>query len=131
MVWPIMGDACRRSIHLKDGVEASQRVRRSGRSAPSSTFAFNEQSGNCSGPEVQLWEVTAPVTLAIDLWADDGPLGSCGHFVGSVRTSACIDWIGHFGAALRKSANPQDAPSLALVMGVHRYDKSLKFMVAQ
>ena len=26
MVWPIMGDACRRSIHLKDGVEASQRV---------------------------------------------------------------------------------------------------------
>src|SRR6266702_4083526 len=52
MVWPIMGDACRRSIHLKDGVEASQRVRRSGRSAPSSTLAFNEQSGNCSGPEV-------------------------------------------------------------------------------
>src|SRR5438132_11922570 len=40
MVWPIMGDACRRSIHLKDGVEASQRVRRSGRSAPSSTLAF-------------------------------------------------------------------------------------------
>jgi len=84
-----------------------------------------------NGPEVQLWEVTAPVTLAIDLWADDGPLGSCGHFVGSVPTSACIDWIGHFGAALRKSANPQDAPSLALVMGVHRHDKSLKFMVAQ
>src|SRR5262245_13238508 len=27
MVWPIMGDACRRSIHLKNGVEASQRVR--------------------------------------------------------------------------------------------------------
>src|SRR6266851_4450299 len=54
MVWPIMGDACRRSIHLKDGVEASQRVRRSGRSAPSSTLAFNEQSGNCSGPEVLL-----------------------------------------------------------------------------
>src|SRR6266446_3077661 len=52
MVWPIMGDACRRSIHLKDGVEASQRVRSSGRSAPSSTVAFNEQSGNCSGPEV-------------------------------------------------------------------------------
>src|SRR5437660_11160432 len=52
MVWPIMGDACRRSIHLKDGVEASQRVRSSGRSAPSSTLAFNEQSGNCSGPEV-------------------------------------------------------------------------------
>ena len=44
---------------------------------------------------------------------------------------ACIDWIGHFGAALRKSANPQDAPSLALVMGVHRHDKSLKFLVAQ
>src|SRR5579859_4056210 len=52
MVWPIMGDACRQSLHLKDGVEASQRVRRSGRSAPSSTFAFNEQSVNCSGPEV-------------------------------------------------------------------------------
>src|SRR5258708_6241372 len=30
MVWPIMGNACRRSIHLKDGVEASQRVRSSG-----------------------------------------------------------------------------------------------------
>src|SRR5579859_2685754 len=52
MVWPIMGDACRQSLHLKDGVEASQRVRRSGRSAPSSTFAFNEQFVNCSGPEV-------------------------------------------------------------------------------
>src|SRR5216684_6035301 len=36
MVWPIMGNACRRSIHLKDGVEASQRVRSSGRSARSS-----------------------------------------------------------------------------------------------
>jgi hypothetical protein len=47
-----MGDACRRSIHLKDGVEASQRFRSSGRSAPSSTLAFNEQSGNCSGPEI-------------------------------------------------------------------------------
>src|SRR5712691_10060823 len=57
MVWPIMGDACRRSIHLKDGVEASQRVRRSGRSAPSSTLAFNEQSGNCSGPEVGFEEI--------------------------------------------------------------------------
>src|SRR5712692_4971799 len=57
MVWPIMGDACRQSIHLKDGVEASQRVRRSGRSAPSSTLAFNEQSGNCSGPEVGFWEI--------------------------------------------------------------------------
>ncbi len=42
-------------------------------------------------------------------------------------TRACIDWIGHFGAALRKLANPQDAPSLALVMGVHRDDKALKF----
>ena len=42
MVWPIMEDACRRSIHLKDGVEASQRFRSSGRSAPSSTFAFEE-----------------------------------------------------------------------------------------
>ena len=83
MVWPIMGDACRRSIHLKDGVEASQRVRSSvslqnenvrfeqsrnvrfrvrssGRSAPSSTLAFNEQSGNCSGPEVLLKQSTAP-----------------------------------------------------------------------
>src|ERR1700731_5444168 len=61
MVWPIMGDACRRSSHLKDGVEASQRVRSSGRSAPSSTLAFNEQSGNCSGPEVGFAEI------AIDL----------------------------------------------------------------
>src|ERR1700676_4931105 len=33
MVWPIMGDVCRQSIHLKDGVRASQRVRRPGRSA--------------------------------------------------------------------------------------------------
>jgi hypothetical protein len=49
----------------------------------------------------------------------------------STDKRACIDWIGHFGAALRKSANPQDAPSLALVTGVHRHDKSLKFLVAQ
>src|SRR6266481_5657796 len=52
------------------------------------------------------------------------------HQIGTGKR-ACIDWIGHFGAALRKSANPQDAPSLALVMGVHRHDKSLKFLVAQ
>src|ERR1700722_1079672 len=64
MVWPIMGDACRRSIHLKDGVEASQRVRGSGRSAPSSTLAFNEQSGNCAGPEVLFGEVWNIVPLA-------------------------------------------------------------------
>src|ERR1700716_134010 len=61
MVWPSMGDACRRSIHLKDGVEASQRVRSSGRSASSSTLAFNEQSGNCSGPEVG-FEDSKPVS---------------------------------------------------------------------
>jgi hypothetical protein len=30
-------------------------------------------------------------------------------------------------AARRKIANPQDTPSLALVMGVHRSDKQLKF----
>ena len=35
--------------------------------------------------------------------------------------------FGHFGVALRKITNPQDAPSLALVMGVHRHDKPLKF----
>jgi hypothetical protein len=29
-----------------------------------------------SGPEVRLWEVTAPVTLAIDFWADDGQTGN-------------------------------------------------------
>jgi hypothetical protein len=39
----------------------------------------------------------------------------------------CIDWSGHLRAARRKIANPQDAPSLALVMGVHRHDKPLKF----
>src|SRR5713226_2904151 len=62
MVWPIMGDACRRSIHLKDGVEASQRVRSSGRSAPSSTLACNEQSGNCSGPEVLVLYLKRPTS---------------------------------------------------------------------
>src|SRR6266849_1562452 len=71
MVWPIMGDACRRSIHLKDGVEASQRVRRSGRSAPSSTLAFNEQSGNCSGPEVSFAEITVDL-LEARFWIDSG-----------------------------------------------------------
>ena len=55
-----MGDACRRSIHLKDGVEASQRVRSPGQSAPSSTLAFNEQSGNGSGPETGLGAITTP-----------------------------------------------------------------------
>jgi len=59
-----MGDARRRSIHLKDGVEASQRVRSSGRRAPSSTLAFNEQSGNCAGPEVFFGEVWNIVPLA-------------------------------------------------------------------
>src|SRR5258708_37900551 len=48
MVWPIMGGACRRSIHLKDGVEASQRVRSSGE-ALGRTLAFNEQSGTVPG----------------------------------------------------------------------------------
>jgi len=39
----------------------------------------------------------------------------------------CVDGSGHFRAARRKIATPQDAPSLALVMGVHRHDKRLKF----
>jgi hypothetical protein len=40
---------------------------------------------------------------------------------------ACIDWFGHFRAARRKILNPQDAASLAVVMGVHRRDDPLKF----
>src|SRR5580692_9115434 len=63
MVWPIMGDARRRSIHLKDGVEASQRLRSSGRSAPSSTLGFKEQSGNCSGTGVGLGKRAAAKLL--------------------------------------------------------------------
>jgi len=50
-------------------------------------------------------------------------------FVGriSIDKRACIDWSGHFRAIHRKIANPQDAPSLALVTGIHRHDKRLKF----
>src|SRR5271155_2790577 len=33
---------------------------------------------------------------------------------------ACTDWSGHFRVTRRKFANTQDAPSLALVKGVHR-----------
>jgi hypothetical protein len=37
----------------------------------------------------------------------------------STEKRARVDGSGHFRAARRKTANPQDAPSLALVMGVH------------
>jgi hypothetical protein len=44
---------------------------------------------------------------------------------------ACIDWIRHFGAAFRKSANPQGAPSVALVKGVYRRDNRLNSAAQQ
>jgi len=44
-----------------------------------------------------------------------------------VTLKSGIDWSGHFQAARRKIANPQDARSLALVTGVLRQDKRLKF----
>jgi len=37
----------------------------------------------------------------------------------------------HFRATRRRIAHPQDTPSLALVVGVHRRDKPLKILVAQ
>jgi hypothetical protein len=45
----------------------------------------------------------------------------------STDKCGCIDWSGHFRAARRKITNPRNAPSLALMMGVHRHDKPLKF----
>src|SRR5260370_38782135 len=45
----------------------------------------------------------------------------------STEKRACMYWSGHFRARRRKIANPEDAPSLALVTGVHRHDKRLKF----
>src|ERR1700736_1414024 len=92
MVWPIMGGACRRSVHLKDVVEASQRVRSSGQSAPSSTLAFNEQSGNCSGPEVGFEEMCldGPTPLTdISLKPVSGPLPSCGPLA---VVNGCSGW---------------------------------------
>ncbi len=50
---------------------------------------------------------------------------NAGNRIGTGKR-ASIDWSGLFRAARRKIANSQDAPSLALVIGVHRDDKPLK-----
>jgi hypothetical protein len=94
-----MGGACRRSIHLRDGVEASQRVRSSGRNAPSSTLAFNEQSGNCSGPEVGLediandvqtrfWIVSGLLTIRERSHGDSNRNAECGQSTSCAKSAS-------------------------------------------
>src|SRR5215467_3360049 len=94
MVWPIMRDACRRSIHLRDGVEASQRdgsfVSRQfcdgsfRGSALSSILAFNEQYGTVPGQQPASGNLRV-----LALWEDDGQAGSNPLWLENARKSRC------------------------------------------
>jgi hypothetical protein len=48
-----------------------------------------------------------------------------------VPIDALVLRLDHFRATRRRIAHPQDTPSLALAVGVHRRDNPLKILVAQ